>query len=111
MQANRKNAHVRRGRRGNTVEAVRQSVELQANEAEQLLNHPAFKRGFDATHDAIIKMICETPSDGSPEFEAAEREMCRSLRTLYSLKMTITKSVQKQKLRLADFKPTDEGAA
>jgi hypothetical protein len=102
VQPDRHNAHIRRG-----PASRRQSPEVKADEAERLFNDPAFKRGFDGTEKAIVELIATSKHDGSPEFEACEREMCRTLRTLRSLKRAILITIQGQKLRVADFKPID----
>lgn len=97
MVADTKNAHVRKGT------TKRKTPDIQSSEAERLLNDPAFVRGMDAAENGIVSLICDTKHDGSPQCDAAEREMCRSLRTLRGLKRIIAVSVQGQKLRLADF--------
>ena len=99
MATDPNNAHIRK-------QGKRQSPEVKADEARQLLDNPAFQRAFDGLESSIVKLIVETPSDGSPEHEAAEREMCRSLRNLHALKSKLTLTVQNQQLRVADFKPT-----
>ncbi len=97
--ADGKNAHIRKG-------GKRQSPEVVADEAKQLLDNPAFQRAFDGLEASIVDLIVKTPSDGSPEHEAAEREMCRSLRNLHALKSKLAKTVQGQQLREVDFRPT-----
>jgi len=94
------NAHIRKG-------SKRQSPDIIANDAERLLKDPAFIRGFDGVRNGTIALIETTAHDGSPEFDAAEREMCRTLRTLASIRKDISLCVQNQTLRLADFKPLD----
>ena len=98
----RSNAHIRRG-----PASRRASPGVQADEAERLFNDPAFIRGFDGTEKALVDLIAQVKHDGSPEMFAAEQEMCRTLRTLRSLKRIISTTIQGQKLRLADFKPRD----
>ncbi len=56
---------------------------------------------------AIVNLIVETQHDGSPEADAAEREMCRSLRTLKRLPRIMFRVLQGEQLRLADFRPHD----
>lgn len=97
---NPNNAHVR-------GDSKRQAVETVAADADRLLNDPAFIQGFDGLREATIKLIEETANDGSPEYVAAEREMCRTLRTLHSLRRRIGVCVQNQTLRLAEFKSVE----
>ena len=97
---NPNNAHVR-------GESKRQAVETIAADADRLLNDPAFIQGFNGLREDTVKLLEATAHDGSPEFDAAEREMCRTLRTLSSLRRRIGACVQNQTLRIADFKPID----
>ena len=97
IKPNPNNAHVR-------GESKRQAVETIAADADRLLNDPAFIQGFDGLKNDIVKLIESTVPDGSPECENAEREMCRTLRTMSNLRRRIGASVQNQTLRLADFK-------
>ncbi len=97
-QPDTKNAHIRKGGR-------RQAPEVLADEAQRLLDDPAFVRGFDTVRESMVRAITEFKHDGSPEADAYERECCRTLRTLTSLKRAIALGVQGQKLRLADFRP------
>lgn len=97
-QPDRKNAHIRQN--------VKQEDKAQtASDANRLLNDPAFKRAFDATQEALVKQLVDMKHDGQPETDAFEREVCRSLRTLGSVKRALVISTQGQKLRAADFKP------
>lgn len=102
-QPDRNNAHIRRG-----PASRRATPGVQANEAQRLFNDPAFIRGFDGTERALIDLIASVKHDGSPEMFAAEQEMCRTLRSLRSLKRIISTTIQGQKLRLADFKPQSD---
>jgi len=97
--ANTSNAHLRRGT------SKRQSPDVQAEEAERLLNDPAFIRGFEAVHEGLINEIRNLKHDGQEVTDNYERELCRTLRTLGSVKRAIALGVQGQKLRLADFSP------
>lgn len=94
---NPNNAHVR-------GDSKRQAVETVAADADRLLNDPAFIQGFDGLKNDIVKLIESTVPDGSSECEDAEREMCRTLRTMSNLRRRISASVQNQTLRLAEFK-------
>ena len=98
------NAHIRRG--GTTRQREPEPSQF-ALDAGRLLDDPAFIRATETTEESIINLIVDGKHDGSPEFEAAEREMCRTLRTLRSLKRVLTKTLQGEKLRLADFKPRE----
>ncbi len=101
VKANPSNAHVRK-------DSKRQAVDTLAADAERLVNDPAFIQGFDGLRNDTIKLIESTQHDGSPEFDAAEREMCRTLRTLDQLRKRITLCTQAQALRLAEFKPIED---
>lgn len=104
MPVDTQNAHIRQPSR----QPVRNSPGVQAHQADRLLNDPAFTRAFEQTEEAIVNLIAQTQSDGSAECEAAEREMCRTIRTLRGLKRVIMLTVQGHQLRLADFKPETE---
>lgn len=97
MVANTNNAHVRKD------STRRQAPDVQAKEAQRLLDDPAFKRGFDAVHEGLINEISNLKHDGQPQTDDYERELCRTLRTLKSVKRAISLGVQGQKLRLAEF--------
>lgn len=107
-KANPSNAHVRKEKVKPEIAESRKKAEVLAGDAERLLNDPAFKQGFDGLRNDTIKLIESTPHDGSPEFDAAEREMCRTLRTLDQLRKRITLCTQIQALRLADFKSVED---
>lgn len=98
-----KNAHVRRGsekpQRGERSQALL--------DAERLMEDPAFQNAVSDMEHAIVSLIVETQHDGSPEADAAEREMCRSLRTLKRLPRLLQRKLQGEQLRLADFRPHD----
>lgn len=96
------NAHVR-GRTSTRESAERSQI---ATEAERLFDDPAFQRALEVTEEGIINLIAASQHDGTAEYEAAEREMCRSLRTLRSIRRVISKTMQGQRLRVADFKAT-----
>lgn len=98
--ADTKNAHLR-GRQ----KSRRQAPDVQADEAQRLLNDPAFIRGFEAVREGIINEIDNLKHDGQEATDNYERELCRTLRTLKSVKRAIAIGVQGQKLRLAEFQP------
>lgn len=100
-KADTSNAQVRRG------SAARKAADTQASEAQRLLDDPAFIRGFDAVREGMINELSNLKHDGQPETDAYERELCRTLRTLNSLKRAISLGVQGQKLRLAEFRPAE----
>ncbi len=91
-----KNAHVR-GKRTDPGEI--------ATQTERLLEDPAFVRAFDMVHGGLVDTLANLQHDGSTETDDYEREVCRSLRTLKRVKRCMTKAIQGQKLREADFKP------
>ena len=97
-QANTGNAHVR------SQSTVRQSKEVQADEAQRLLDDPAFQRGFDNVRNGCIALLENMQHDGSAAMHDYEQEICRTLRTLARLRRTIAIGVQGQTLRLADFR-------
>lgn len=92
------NAHIRKG------SSKRESPELQAGEAQRLLDDPAFIRGFDAVREGCIHELEGIKHDGTEMLDDYEREICRTLRTLKSVKRAIALGIQGQKLRLAEFK-------
>lgn len=97
--ADTKNAHVR------SEKSKRRSTEVEANEAKRLLADPAYVKGFNAVRNALILRIEEFQHDGSPEADAYERELCRTLRTLTRTKRAMALGIQGQELRDADFRP------
>jgi hypothetical protein len=92
------NAHVRKT-------SKRESPEVVADQAQRLIDDPAFKRGVEICREALVRELESIKHDGSPEMEDFEREVCRSLRNLKSLRHAITACVQGQTLREAGFKP------
>lgn len=64
----------------------RQNIDTQALEIERLWDDPAFQRVFSMTEKGLIDAIMNNKHDGSVEFENYERELCRQLRTMKSLK-------------------------
>lgn len=95
------NAHIRKGTR-------RQDPDVLASEAQRLLDDPAFQRAFDAVREGLIHELEAIKHDGSEETDDYEREVCRTLRTLGSVKRAIALGVQGHKLRLADFRPVEQ---
>ena len=100
-KSNTKNAHIR-------AEVKPEQPADVANDADRLLNDPAFQKAFDSVESQLVKFLKEYQHDGSPETDANEREICRSLRTLYRVRRAVTMTVQGQKLRAVDFSPTSE---
>lgn len=97
----RNNAHIR------TDAKQDQSSDLNAAEAERLMNDPALKRGFQAVQDGLVNQLLNAKSDGSEEYDAWEREICRSLRTLTGVKRALSISIQGKQLREAGFQSQD----
>lgn len=90
----------------------RESDSVAAEDARRLLDDPAFKKGVDRVRDGLVAELEKLQSDGQPETEAYERELCRALRTLKRVTRAISTTVQGQALRIAEFKPQpirDEG--
>jgi hypothetical protein len=98
---NTENAHVR-------PTSTRQSADVLAGEAEQLLRNPAFERGFAAVRDGLVNELAILKHDGQPATDAYERELCRAIRTLNGVKRALTLGVQGNKLRLAEFRPKED---
>jgi hypothetical protein len=82
----------------------RKSPDAAANEAQRLLDDPAFIRGFDAVREGVLNELEAIKHDGQTETDDYERELCRTLRTLKSVRRAIALGVQGQKLRLAEFR-------
>ena len=97
-KADTRNAQIRKT-------SKRESPDVKSEEAQRLIDDPAFKRGFDAVRDGVIREIENLKHDGQPETVNYELELCRTLRTLTGLRRAIVLGVQGQKLRLAGFKP------
>ena len=95
--ADKKNAHIR------TSTSRRQAPDVQAEEAQRILNDPAFIRGFEAVKEGMINEIVNLKHDGQQATDDYERELCRTLRTLNSVKRAMAIGIQGQKLRLAEF--------
>lgn len=95
-KVNTGNAHLR-------PDSKRQSLDVQADEAQRLLNDPAFNRAFEAVREGLITELEEFKHDGQPETAQYEDEICRVLRTLKSLRRALALGVQGQRLRLAEF--------
>lgn len=94
------NAHVRKG-------SKRESSDLKADEAQRLLDDPAFQRGFESVREGMVNEIINLKHDGQAETDDYERELCRTLRTLNSLKRALALGVQGKALRLAEFRPVE----
>jgi len=99
-KADTSNAHVRKT-------SARESPEVNANDAQRLLDDPAFKRGIELVREGLVRELEQMKADGSPELEDFERECCRSLRSLKSIRLAITACVQGQTLREAGFRPVE----
>ncbi len=99
MVTNAKNAHIRK------QSSKRQSPEVQTDEAQRLLDDPAFQRGFSAVREGMIQEIINLKHDGSAATNDFEAECCRVLRTLHSVRRGISIGIQRQSLRLADLQP------
>jgi len=87
------------------ADSVRSSPDVQASEARRLADDPAMVRAFEIIRDGMIKGITDMKHDGSEGADNFERECCRTLRTLSSLKRAISLSGQLNQLRLGDFHP------
>jgi hypothetical protein len=96
-----RNAHVR------PEKSTRQATDVQANEAQRLLNDPAYIRGFDMVRDGLIRSLEQFKHGGSKEDDDWEREVCRSLRTLISTRRAMSAGVQGQQLREAGYRAHD----
>lgn len=96
------NAHLRR-----KETSKRQSPDVKAEEAKRLLDDPAFVRAHDAVREGVINELEAIKHDGQQITDDYERELCRTLRTLNSVKRAIALGVQGHALRLADFRPVE----
>lgn len=96
-QSDTTNAHVR-------LQTRRQRPDVLAEEASRLLSDPAFVRAFEAVKEGMVNEIITMKHDGSSHSDDFERECCRTLRTLNSLKRALTLGVQGQRLRLAEYR-------
>ena len=99
-KADTSNAQIRKG-------SKRESSEVVANDAKRLLDDPAYVRGVELVREGLVRELEQMKHDGSPELEDFEREVCRSLRSLKSVRHAITACVQGQTLREAGFKPVE----
>lgn len=99
MAIDKKNAHIRSTSR-------RQSSEVKAEGANRILNDPAFTESFTDLRENIIKAIENSEVyDGSPESENYLLEQCRHLVVLKNIKGMMTRRIQGERLRVAEFKP------
>jgi len=96
---NTKNASIR------GVSSKRTSQEVVAEDAARLLGDPAFIRAYDVVEEGLFNAVRAHRPNGTQEADDVEREYCRSIRTLHSLKRVLNVTIQGQKLRAADFKP------
>jgi hypothetical protein len=94
-----KNAHVR------AAAAGRENPEVVQQDADRLLNDPAFIRGAEAMREGLVAQLENMKSDGSPESEQYEREICRALRMRKGLIKAIAAGGQLSELKLAGFRP------
>ena len=92
------NAHIR------PESSKRESTEVQASEAQRLLNDPAYVRGFNNVREGIIYQLEHMKHDGSADMDDYERELCRVLRTLTSTKRAMSLGIQNQPLREHNFR-------
>ena len=97
--ADTSNAQVRQGR-------GRRDRSKIADEAQRLLDDPAFERAYTLAREQLIEHIESLPASGHAEDIELERELCRTLRALKGVRRVLTVTVQGEKLRLADFQAT-----
>lgn len=98
MDADIGNAHVRKGRK----DAPDFSAE--AEEAQRLLDDPAFQRAYHRVRDGLIGEIERYRSQGQPEDDAYLLEVCRSLRTLHGLRKAIGAADHRAALKAANYR-------
>lgn len=98
-QGNTQNAHIR-GKQ-------RESTETQSNDAARLMDDPAFLRAYETVRSGLLYELENLKHDGGKATRQYEAELCRTLRTLTSLKRALSLGVQRQTLRLADFQNID----
>ncbi len=72
--------------RGGTLN--RESMNAFSADVMRLMDDPTFVKLWDMIENEIIELITDpqNKNDGSPEFDNFERELCRQLRTMKSLK-------------------------
>lgn len=81
----------------------RNSPEVQSEDLKRLLADPATVAGFERMEKALVDELALAQSNGSLEFEAAERETVRTLRTVRRLRMGMLHNTQFADLRAAGF--------
>lgn len=95
------NSHIRRGKR--------ESPDTVAADAKRLLDDPAFQRAFETAKESLVTALENHKPNGTAEQDEIERELCRTLRTLKMVPNILSRTVQGQQLRLADFRPSASG--
>lgn len=98
-----RNAHIRKGSKREKPERAKSA---EADDAQRLLDDPAFVRAYDAIHEGLVNELQTLKHDGQAETDDYEREICRALRLLPGFKRALVLAVQGQKLRLADYRPS-----
>ena len=90
----------------NNAQLRRNSPEVITEDLRRLLPDPATLVGFERMEKALVDELALGQSNGSPEFEAAERETVRTLRTVRRLRMGMQHNTQWGDLREAGFRST-----
>lgn len=92
------NAHVR-------PEAQTKDAESQqlAAAVMRLGNDPDFRRVIEKMRSETVRLIENIQTDGAPETEQYERELCRTLRTLHAFPRLFVKVEANERLKASDF--------
>ena len=90
----------------NNAQLRRNSPEVRSEDLRRLLADPATVAGFERMEKALVDELALAQHNGSPEFEAAERETVRTLRTVRRLRMGMLHNTQFADLREAGFRST-----
>lgn len=80
---------------------ARNSVRIEAEDAKQLLESPAYKRMIIAAERSLMAEIVNLKHDGTKEADDQERELCRELRTFTRIKATLLQQSAGARFRAA----------
>lgn len=92
MEADTENAHIRQGRRD--------APDVAAEDSKRLLEDPAFIRAYDRVRDGLIHEIESFKATGSEDDAEYLLEVCRTLRTLKTVRRALSSTVGLRELVL-----------